>query len=744
MADTNGQPNASPPTEDDAQLRRRRFLAVGLMVVAALFAGAVIGLLAATRGSEWNLTPPESRKLEALRGQMEKGDLRPELRDAVRQEDLRLRRSYFTCQRRLYTGAYLLIVAGVSLIVCARWYASLDPATVMPRPRAERNDVDRCLAVRKRRLAAAAATAGAVGLALVVFGFLGGAALPSQQPVDVPAAKAPRKAKAPQSPASKPEAKAPDRNPQPHGFKENWPAFRGPNGMGTVEAGNWPQKWDGKTGQNVLWKTEVPGKGKNSPVLWGNRVFLTSGDKNKRDVLCFERSNGKLLWQSEVKPAAKEGAGDEDDAEVPEDTGYAAPTAATDGERVYATFATADVAALDFDGNVLWVRNFGPADNVYGMASSLAVFKDRVVFQLDRGVGADEEKSALLVLDGKTGKTVWRTPRPVTASWASPILAHTPAGPRIFAAGNPWVMAYEPDFGTELWQAGGLTGDVAPSPVYADGKVFATNEYAKVMAIRDDGSGDVTETHVEWTAEEGMSDASTPVCDGRLFLQAHSSGLLTCYDAKTGELLWQKELGSSLLITSDVLDWAKLCAQLSEAEGQQAPSPYGRIWELLSPDLRSMVMLGQQPGGPDKAKQTEIVEALNGIVKKRDFYRPADFQNVALPEAAQKLLNKSKEDISYSDSQKLNRLLLEAAYPQTIAKCRESAETVWASLTLAGDVVYLPCESGRMYLLKLARHYRLLGMADLGEKMYASPAFADSRIYIRGHKHLFCIANPKP
>ena len=273
--------------------------------------------------------------------------------------------------------------------------------------------------------------------------------------------------------------------------------------------------------------------------------------------------------------------------------------------------------------------------------------------------------------------------------------------------------------------------------------VFATNEYAQVMAVRADGSGDVTETHVAWTAEEGMSDASSPICDGKLFVQAHSSGLLTCYDAKTGELLWEKELGSSLLIVSDVLDWAGLCAQLSQAESEQKPGPHRRIWELLSPEARSMVQLGQQAGGPDKAKQADIVDALNRVLKKRDFYRPADFQDVPLPDAAKELLKQDRDALSYDDSQKLNRLLLEAAWPQALAKFRESTETIWASLTLAGDVVYLPCESGRMYLLKLARQYRLMAMASLGEKVYASPAFADSQIYIRGEKRLFCIGKPK-
>jgi len=427
---------------------------------------------------------------------------------------------------------------------------------------------------------------------------------------------------------------------------------------------------------------------------------------------------------------------EEEEEEIYEDTGYAAPTAGTDGERVYVTFATADIAALDFEGKIVWQQNFGPADNVYSMSSSLALFKDRVIWQLDKGASADEEKSSILALEGKTGEVVWQTPRPVGASWSSPVVVQTPGGPRIFTTAAPWVTAYEPEFGAEIWRASGLSGDVAPAAVYADGKVFATNEYAQVMAIRDDGQSDVTETHVVWIAEDGMSDAPSPLCDGKVLFQAHSSGQLTCFDAQTGKLLWEKEFGYPPFIPSDVLDWPAFCRKLKQAGQTDESSPGRRIWELLPAEAQKIL---NAPNLDEEAKTT-FLKALNKLLKKRDFYQPESFDGIALPEEAKALLAKSKEKkLPYDDVLALSRLLIVAAFPDELVKGLEPAEGIWASPTLVGDVVYLPAESGRMYFLKLDRQYRLLGTADLGEKMYASPAFADGFIYMRGVDHLFCI-----
>ncbi len=167
--------------------------------------------------------------------------------------------------------------------------------------------------------------------------------------------------------------------------------------------------------------------------------------------------------------------------------------------------------------------------------------------QFDRGIEPEDGLSAMMALDVKTGATVWNTPRPVEASWATPIIIDTGKRAELVANGSPWIMAYDPQDGRELWRCSGMRFDVACSPTFANGLVYITNENAKVLAIRPDGTGDVTETNVVWTAEDGMSDAASPVVDERYFLQVEQQrprDVLRC--AKGGEVLWEDLLPCAL------------------------------------------------------------------------------------------------------------------------------------------------------------------------------------------------------
>ena len=150
--------------------------------------------------------------------------------------------------------------------------------------------------------------------------------------------------------------------------------------------------------------------------------------------------------------------------------------------------------------------------------------------------------SYLLALDLMTGKTAWRTDRPVSGSWATPILAHTAKREEFIAVGCPWVIAYNPADGKELWRAKVLDGDVAPSPVYHSGTAFAVNTGAQLAAIPTGGSGDITKTGIAWTAEDGLPDIVSPVTDGKVVLLVTTDGLLTCYAAADGKLLWEHEI----------------------------------------------------------------------------------------------------------------------------------------------------------------------------------------------------------
>ncbi len=325
-------------------------------------------------------------------------------------------------------------------------------------------------------------------------------------------------------------------------IQRNWPRFRGPGGAGTSFYTNVPSSWNAQSGEGVPWKSAVPGPDFNSPVVWGDRVFLTTGTAQKREVLCYDAASGKLVWQKAVQAAP--GTAVEPVTLPDTSSGYAACTAAVDGRRVYASFADGEVAAFDLKGNQVWTRYFGKLENPYGHATSLELHQDRLLVQLDQGEGK-EIKSKLYALETLTGKTVWETPiRPVPPSWATPMVIRAGEKDQIVTCGNPFVIAYDPANGSELWRAKVLGGEVTPSPIFAGGLVITAVDGSQLSAIKPDGSGDVTKTHVAWSADEGLPDICSPLSDGQRLYLLITYGTITCYDLKTGKKIWDKDLGA--------------------------------------------------------------------------------------------------------------------------------------------------------------------------------------------------------
>ena len=321
---------------------------------------------------------------------------------------------------------------------------------------------------------------------------------------------------------------------------ENWPRFRGPGGLGVSTDVNIPESWDGKTGENILWKTKVPLPGKNSPVVWNDRVFLSGGDPNTFNVFCFDTDTGALLWTGDVTNVFAKS--EEEPFEVGEDTGYSAPTVATDGQRVYAIFVTGIVACFDFNGNKVWEKNLGIPQSNYGYASSLAMFQNTLLIQFDQNTD-EEGKSKVIALDGATSDIIWQTPRPVSGSWTSPIVVKIGKGYQFITAGDPWVIAYNPVNGKELWRVDCLGTDVAPSPIYAGGLVFAVRPYSKLIAIKPDGHGDVTKTHVAWDKNDNAPDICSPVSDGEYIYLLTMDGYLSCFKTSDGEKIYEQDVG---------------------------------------------------------------------------------------------------------------------------------------------------------------------------------------------------------
>jgi len=488
--------------------------AAGTAIVAGCFSLFVLAVMVTSYVRSLRVDPGNSKPMEALKAALSQDTGNEDLKVQIRTLDLRLRRAYLGATRLLNRGAWLLLgglvvfVAALKVLVVLRRKLPMPLAVL-----AEPGGAVRA-AIHARR--AIAAIAGLLAGAAAVLAISSGAGLTREPPKAIEEAS----------------------YPSVEELRKNWPRFRGPDGTGVAYATRVPSSWNGKTGQGILWKTQVPLYAPNSPVVWGDKLFLSGATKQKRQVYCFDAGSGQLLWQKPVEGIL---GSDPDPPEVMEGTGFAASTMATDGERAFAMFANGDVACFDFSGKRVWARNLGKPQNSYGHATSLALWHNLLLIQYDQAQ-VEDGKSKLLAVSTRSGKTVWQAARrPVPSSWATPIAIQTPQGDQIITAANPWVIAYEAAKGTELWRAKCLAGDVTPSPTFAGGLVFAGQSGSKLAAIRPDGSGDVTATHVLWGAEDGLPDIVSPLANGDSVLVLTSEGLLTCYDAKKGEKVWEHE-----------------------------------------------------------------------------------------------------------------------------------------------------------------------------------------------------------
>lgn len=511
-------------------------LAVRTAVVAGIFSAVVCVLLLADYDRRRVEDPLQSEAFMLLKAELAQRPDDEGLKAATRALDLELREEYFRQRRFAERGAWLLLGGVVVLLASVKAASTLRRKLPAPQPQAARGDTETST-MRIARWSVGVLLIVLLGtVAVLNLGFRTELASPPDPDVpepSLPKADAPKPAPTP-TPASAGDADYPT----DEEISQNWHRFRGPGGLGISAYDNVPTAWDATSDEGIVWKTPVPLEGLNSPVVWNDRVFLTGGDESRLEVYCFNTGDGKLLWQKQVPGTASE----EFD---PEYTGFAAPTVATDGRSVFAMFGSGDVAAFDFSGEPIWTRSLGEPDNSYGHGASPILYRNLLLIQFDQGGQAKDGKSKLLALDKLTGKTVYEVPRPVPNSWATPCLAVVEGQEQLITGADPWIIAYNPTDGSEIWRANCPSGDFGPSPVVVDGVVQTGNEYGIWWAIRADGKGDVTETHIPWTAEDGLPDMCSPlVTSDYLFLLA-TWGALTCYDSKTGDLLWEMDFDAS-------------------------------------------------------------------------------------------------------------------------------------------------------------------------------------------------------
>jgi outer membrane protein assembly factor BamB len=326
---------------------------------------------------------------------------------------------------------------------------------------------------------------------------------------------------------------------------ENWPEFRGPTGQGHVPKGSVPAEWS--ESRNIVWKQPIPGVGWSSPVIQDGRIYLTTAvpvpgtkDDQALHALALNAATGKILWDHEIfrQDGRKVEA-------LHDKASHANPTAVTDGRRVYVHFGSQGTAALDAAGKVLWRQTDLPYRQWHGTGGSPVLSGDRLIFNCD---GADV--AFVVALDAVTGTVVWKTPRnievPRKYSYCTPLLIDVKGQPQLISPAAGAVMAYEPGTGKEIWRVRLADGySNVPRPVYGHGLVYLSDstDSPHLLAIRPDGKGDVTDTHIAWKMRKGVPLTSSPLLVGDELYMVSDRGVASCMDARTGKLHWRERLG---------------------------------------------------------------------------------------------------------------------------------------------------------------------------------------------------------
>lgn len=525
-----GSGTVAPATLVSERMRFWRRMAVVLGGFVVVLASLMIwGQVRINRVEPWT-----SPTLMALREQLHADPKNEALKTEYRQVDHALREAYFVRLERQRTGAWLLLLVGGGWVWALK--QGWRPAPARPWTTGTSD--------RRYRVARARAITGVVGggilLAMVISG------LWTSHPLEAwerqrALAEAEGTSAAPEAPGAASTTGAvavavADPGAWMTEAPHQWPRFLGHQGNNQRQEARIPLQWDVAAGTGVIWRSEVPRTGYSSPVVWKDHLFVTGGNRQGRRMFAYATADGRLLWeQAPLAPGAPEAA-----IRPPEMSGAAACTPATDGERVYAIFGTGELAAWDFAGTPLWQRRLDVSDNSYGHAASLVVWQDRLLLQMDQG-HEEDGRSELLALDVRTGQTVWSVKRPVGGSWTTPWLGEAGGRWQLILAGDPWLMAYDPTDGAELWRARVLGGELAPSPMMAGGLVVAVCPGVSMAAVRPDGTGDVTETHTVWKVTKDMPDVPTPVAWGDWFFTANTEGHVIAWESATGRKVWEHE-----------------------------------------------------------------------------------------------------------------------------------------------------------------------------------------------------------
>jgi outer membrane protein assembly factor BamB len=320
-------------------------------------------------------------------------------------------------------------------------------------------------------------------------------------------------------------------------FAENWPCWRGPRGDSSSADKAAPVQWDAAT---LSWKIPVPGIGHASPIVWGNRLYTVTAfpEKLERALLCFDRASGKLLWQETVVSGPLE--------KIHPENSYASGTPATDGKRVFTVFRVGDeivIAAHDaITGRQLWLVRPGTHVGEWGFSNVPVLYQDKVIFD-----GDSKGASFLIALSQADGRTLWRVDRTHRGiSYSAPLIREMAGRVQLIQCGDRCVTSFNPDTGEEFWKVDGPSQEFVASPAYSEkaGLIFVSSSWPErhVLAIKPDGRGDVTGTHIAWRNSKGAPYVPSLLVANEFLLAIEVKGIAFGYDAASGDVLWQEPL----------------------------------------------------------------------------------------------------------------------------------------------------------------------------------------------------------
>jgi len=370
--------------------------------------------------------------------------------------------------------------------------------------------------------------------------------------------------------------------------EENWPHWRGPFHNGISHAANLPVQWS--LTKNIVWKTALPSWGAATPIIWENRIFITSPSKAEpqtepepaeqtgqkvqtqgrsgvqrpgRDpggpelfLFCISKKDGTVIWQREL----------DDENQLHRKQNDATPSPVTDGQHVWAVTGTGKITCFDMDGQSIWTKDlqkdYGPFGHNWGYGSSPLLHEGSLIVEVLHGMRTDDP-SYIVSYEAESGKVQWRQERPTDAERESPDAYTTPVALQyqdqiqIVISGGDYVTGHDFKSGKEIWRAAGLNPlkrsnyRIVPTPIFVDGIIYVPTRKTPLLALKAGGMGDITESHLVWKFEGSAApDVPSPVSDSKYFYMVDDRGLVTCLDAKTGELIWGPEATTEAIVSA--------------------------------------------------------------------------------------------------------------------------------------------------------------------------------------------------